>query len=68
MDAMQNIQLNVPQMDVSFLKSLARRMGWEVTIGKRKTVSHLDKAIASAKSEPLYESNDIDELMSALSK
>ncbi len=63
---MQNIQLTVPQVDISFLKSLARRMGWELTTGKKKTPCHLDKAIASAKSGALYETNDIDDLMSAL--
>ncbi len=65
---MQNIQLSVPQVDVSFLRSLARRMGWEIAKGKKASVCHLDKAIASSKRDPLFETNDIDELMNALSE
>ncbi len=68
MNALESIQLNVPLMDVSFLKSLAQRMGWEMTINKKNDVCHLDKAMTAAKSEPLYEATDIDELMSALAK
>ncbi len=66
--AMTTIQISVPQVDLSFLKALARKMGWEVKTPAKRTTCHLDKAIAVAETEVLFESNDIDELMSALNK
>ncbi len=62
----KTVQVTLPQVDVNFLKTLARKMGWQVG-GKAKTCScRLDKAIEAAEKGPLCVYNDIDELMAAL--
>ncbi len=64
--ALKTVEVTLPQVDVNFLKTLARKMGWQFG-GKAKThLSQLDKAIEAAEKGPLCVYNDIDELMAAL--
>lgn len=58
--------LNVPTGDVSLLKSLAKRFGWSTKKISVRKECHLDKAIKASKDEPLFETNDLDELMNSL--
>lgn len=60
--------LDIPESDISLLRSLAKKFDWHA---KRKTtqrVCRLDEALRAAHEDTLFETNDLDVLMKSLSE
>lgn len=61
----EEIFLSLPDSDMSFLKSLSKKMGWTI---KRKKKTGIEKALDDIKAGRVYEAKDADDLFSQLEK
>lgn len=61
--AIEHISLEVPSLEVSFLRTLSKKMGWTM---RRQRKSGLQKALDDVKAGHVYEAKDVDDLMNQL--
>ena len=61
----EEIFLSLPDSDMSFLKSLSKKMGWTI---KRKKKTGIEKALDDIKAGRVYEAKDAAALFSQLEK
>ena len=61
----EEIFLSLPDSDMSFLKSLSKKMGWTI---KRKKKTGIEKALDDIKAGRVYEAKAADDLFSQLEK
>ena len=61
--AMEQISLEVPSFEVSFLRTLSKKMGWKM---KRHRKSGLQQALEDVKAGRVYEADSVEDLMAQL--
>lgn len=61
--SVEQIYMEVPSVEVAFLRKLANRMGWTF---KRKRKSGLQKALEDVEAGNVYEAESIEDLMTQL--
>lgn len=61
--SMEKIYMEVPSVEVAFLRKLANKMGWTF---KRKRKSGLQQALEDVEAGHVYEAESIEDLMSQL--
>lgn len=61
--AMEQISLEVPSFEVSFLRTLSKKMGWDM---KRHRKSGLQQALEDVKAGRVYEADSVEDLMAQL--
>ncbi len=58
-----SVTLSLPYEDISFLRTISRKMGWKMS---RQRKSGLDKALEDVKAGRVYEAKSYDDLMAQL--
>ena len=60
---MERIYLDVPRGDVSFARSLSRKMGWTIRTPRK---SGIQQALEDVKAGRIYEASSVEDLMAQL--
>ena len=61
----ENISISIPITDLSFLRTLSKKMGWTI---KRPRKSGIDRALDDIKAGRVYEAKSVDDLFDQLEK
>ena len=61
----ENISISIPITDLSFLRTLSKKMGWTI---KRQRKSGIDRALDDIKAGRVYEARSVDDLFEQLEK
>ena len=61
----ENISISIPITDLSFLRTLSKKMGWTI---KRQRKSGIDRALDDIKAGRVYEAKSVDDLFDQLEK
>lgn len=61
----ENVSLSVPMSDLSFLRTLSKKMGWTI---KRPRKSGIDRALDDVKAGRVYEAKNVDDLFEQLER
>lgn len=59
----ERFYLELPSMEVAFLRTLAKKMGWTI---KRERKSGIQQALDDVEAGRLYEAKNVDDLMEQL--
>ncbi len=59
----ENVSILLPTSDLSFLRTLSKKMGWSI---KKQKKSKLDIALAEAKSGKVYKASSVENLIEQL--
>ena len=59
----ENISISIPITDLSFLRTLSKKMGWTI---KRPRKSGIDRALDDVKAGRVYEAKNVDDLFEQL--
>jgi hypothetical protein len=67
MDAVitKDVELKLPQADLKFIKSLAKRMGWTIKSSKKKKTG-IEKGLDDIKAGHLYHAENVDDLITQI--
>ena len=63
MATIEHISLEVPSMEVSFLRTLSKKMGW---VMKRQRKSGIQQALEDVEAGRVYEAESVEDLMAQL--
>lgn len=58
--ATENLYIDIPKSDVSFLRKLAAKMGWKL---HREPTAGIEKGLEDVKAGRVFEAKDADDLM-----
>ena len=61
----ENVSISIPITDLSFLRTLSKKMGWTI---KRPRKSGIDRALDDIKAGRVYEAKSVDDLFDQLEK
>ena len=61
----ENISISIPITDLSFLRTLSKKMGWTI---KRQRKNGIDRALDDIKAGRVYEARSVDDLFEQLEK
>ena len=61
----ENVSISIPITDLSFLRTLSKKMGWTI---KRQRKSRIDRALDDIKAGRVYEARSVDDLFEQLEK
>ena len=61
----ENVSISIPISDLSFLRTLSKKMGWTI---KRQRKSGIDRALDDIKAGRVYEARSVDDLFEQLEK
>ena len=61
----ENVSISIPITDLSFLRTLSKKMGWTI---KRQRKSGIDRALDDIKAGRVYEARSVDDLFEQLEK
>jgi len=61
--SIEQIYLEIPSVEVSFIKTLAKKMGWSI---KRKRKSGIQQAIEDVEAGRVYEAKNVEDLIKQL--
>ena len=59
----ENVSISIPLSDLSFLRTLSKKMGWKL---KRPRKSGIERALADIKAGRVYEAKSVDDLFEQL--
>ena len=59
----ENVSISIPITDLSFLRTLSKKMGWTI---KRPRKSGIDRALDDIKAGRVYEAKSVDDLFDQL--
>ncbi|MBR1804589.1 MAG: hypothetical protein IJ775_06795 [Muribaculaceae bacterium] len=59
----ENVYISLPNSDLSFLKTLSKKMGWTM---KKKRKSGIDKAIEDISKGNVFQAKDADDLINQI--
>ena len=59
----ENVQILLPNTDLSFLRSLSKRMGWSM---KRTAQSGIEKGLEDIKKGNVYKAKDANDLINQI--
>lgn len=59
----EHISLEVPSLEVAFLRTLSKKMGWTM---KRQRKSGIQQALEDVKAGRVYEAKSVEDLMAQL--
>ena len=59
----ENVSISIPLSDLSFLRTLSKKMGWKL---KRPRKSGIDRALDDIKAGRVYEAKSVDDLFEQL--
>ena len=59
----ENVSISIPLSDLSFLRTLSKKMGWKL---KRPRKSGIDQALDDIKAGRVYEAKSVDDLFEQL--
>ena len=61
--SIEQIYLEIPSVEVSFIKTLAKKMGWSI---KRKRKSGIQQAMEDFEAGRVYEAKNVEDLIKQL--
>jgi len=59
----QKVSISLPETDLSFLKTIAKKMGWTL---KKQRKTGLDKALEDVENGNVYQAEDVEDLIKQL--
>lgn len=63
MTTIEHISLEIPSVEVAFLRSLSKKMGWTM---KRQRKSGIQQALEDVEAGRVYEAKSVEDLMAQL--
>lgn len=61
----ENVSISLPISDLSFLRTLSKKMGWSL---KKQKKSKIELALDDAKAGKVFEASSVEDLMAQLEK
>ena len=61
----ENVSISLPISDLSFLRTLSKKMGWSL---KKQKKSKIELALVDVKTGKVFEASSVEDLMAQLEK